>query len=46
MGAAETSFSSFRRICGELCISLDMDSIYIELADNVCLYNMMINLQG
>ena len=44
--AAETAFSTFKRLYGEYCMAKNMESISKELAAKAYIYNMLINLQN
>jgi hypothetical protein len=42
--AAETAFSTFKRLYGEYCMLKGMESIAKELTAKAYIYNMLINL--
>jgi len=44
--AAETAFSTFKRLYGEHSMSKNMENITKELAAKAYIYNMLINLQS
>ena len=44
--ALETAFSAFKRLCGEYCMSKNMENIAKELAAKAYIYNMLINLKS
>ena len=44
--AAETAFSTFKRLYGENCMSKNMEKIAKELSAKAYIYNMLTNLQN
>ena len=44
--AAETAFSTFKRLYGEYCMAKNMESIAKELSAKAYIYNMLINLRA
>jgi transposase len=44
--AAETAFSTFKRLYGEYCMARSMENIAKELSAKAYIYNMLINLQN
>jgi len=44
--AAETAFSTFKRLCGEYCMAKNMENIAKELLAKAYIYNMLINLEN
>ena len=44
--AAETAFSTFKRLYGEYCMAKNMESISKEMMAKAYIYNMIINLQN